>query len=203
MDAEWLNQQFYKNPNKTKAGLADKLGLEPPAVSKILKGTRQIKAQEYMLMREYFGFNSHNNIDMRYEQPSYTLEPLEHSPTLTEISNPSQNAEWVIPASILNKRTNAPPNLIKIFEVNENNMEPDFKQGENVLVDLSDQAPSPPGTFILHDGFGYMLRLCEFVPKSDPPEIKISAHKNGFHSQSLLQDDFEIIGRVIAKLQMI
>lgn len=42
------------HPKKTKAQLARLLGLEPPAVSKILAGTRQIKAQEYMKMREFF-----------------------------------------------------------------------------------------------------------------------------------------------------
>lgn len=203
MDAFWLNTQFEQNPHRTKAGLAGKLGLEPPAISKILNGTRQIKAQEYILMREYFGLGEYNEQDVQYDQSTYTLGPLNDTPTLNEISNPGQNSEWVLPANILNQRTKAPPNLIKIFEVKESVMEPDFKQGESVLVDLSDQNPSPPGTFILFDGFGYMLRSCEFVPKSNPPEIKISAAKQGFQAQTLKENDVEIIGRVIAKLQML
>ncbi len=203
MDSVWLNNQFEKHPKKSKAGLAQKLGLEPPAISKILKGTRQIKAQEYVMMREYFGLNSQNNVNTEYYQSSYTLENLEHQTSLNEISNPVQNSEWVIPANILNKRTKAPSNQIKIFEVKETNMEPDFKQGESVLVDLTDQHPSPPGAFVLFDGFGYMIRLCEFIPKSKPPKIKISATKQGFQPQILLENDVEIIGRIIAKLQML
>ena len=57
MDSQWLNRQFELYPTKTKARLADVLGLEPPAVSKILKGMRQIKAKEYALMRQYFGLS--------------------------------------------------------------------------------------------------------------------------------------------------
>lgn len=55
MDSQWLQLQFRLNPDKTKADLARALGLEPPAISKILAGNRQIKAQEYVKMREFFG----------------------------------------------------------------------------------------------------------------------------------------------------
>ena len=80
-------------------------------------------------------------------------------------------------------------------------MEPDYKRGEHVLIDMSDKKPSPPGAFIISDGFGVMLRNCEFVPHSNPPEIRISASKPSFQTQALRRDDFDIIGRVIAKLQ--
>ncbi len=113
------------------------------------------------------------------------------------------DAEWVIPASILNARTQAPSDKIKIFQVRENAMEPDFKQGEYVLVDLSDKKPSPPGVFLVSDGFGNMLRDCAFVPKVSPPAVRISAKKEGFLTQTLKLDDFLITGRVIAKLLML
>ncbi len=119
--------------------------------------------------------------------------------------NPSSgdSGDWVIPASVLNTRTQAPPEKIRIFEIGENTMEPDFRRGESVLVDLCDIKPSPPGVFLVSDGFGHMVRRCEFVPRSNPPEVKISANESGFQPQTLKLADFKIIGRVIAKLQMV
>ena len=203
MDSQWLKRQFDYNPKKSKAGLARLLKLEPPAISKILNGTRQIKAQEYNLMRQYFGLpidgqapanNTPNN--------TYRLGMLAgENNTLHESINEPDEDSWIIPAEILSTRTQTPPNQIKIFTVQESLMEPDFKRGEHVLIDLSDKTPSPPGCFIISDGFGIMLRNCEYVPNSDPAEIRVAAINTSFQTQTLQKDDFKIIGRVIAKLQ--
>ena len=202
MNAQWLLGQFDCNPEKSKAGLARHLNLEPPAISKILNGTRQIKAQEYNLMRQYFGLPIDGNHVVATPESSYRLETLAGDSTGFEDPAAAQTDDsWVIPAEILSQRTKAPPDQIKIFNVQEKLMEPEFRLGENILIDLSDNTPSPPGTFIVSDGFGVMLRFCEYVPNSNPPEIKVSAFSESFQSQILYAQDFKVIGRVIAKLQ--
>lgn len=201
MDSQWLKGQFDCNPEKSKAGLARELNLEPPAISKILNGTRQIKAQEYNQMRQYFGLPVDGEKVSIVPDNAYRLETLAGaSQGLHEADRPTEDS-WIIPAEILSQRTQAPPNQIKIFSVQENLMEPDYKRGEHVLIDLSDQNPSPPGAFIISDGFGIMLRYCEFVPHSNPPEIRISATQSSFQMQTLEHGVFDIVGRVIAKLQ--
>lgn len=201
MDSQWLKSQFAIHPDKSKIDLARALGLEPPAVSKILNGTRQIKATEYMIMREFFGMPVDGERSLK-KPPAYTIRPLDIETALNESAMLS-DAEWVIPASIVNSRTHAPPEKIRMFRVREFLMEPDFRHGEHVLVDLMDKNPSPPGAFVVSDGFGHMVRYCEFIPQSNPPEVRISAKKREFQSQTLKLDDFKIIGRVIGKLQMI
>src|SRR5262245_42565935 len=163
MDSQWLKTQFASNPGKTKAGLAETIGLEPPAISKILNGTRQIKAQEYILMREYFGLPSDGHASLKKSPATYTIKPLDGDGGFRDGQTPP--ADWVIPASILSSRTSAPADKIRIFQVRENVMEPDFRNGEYVLVDISDKKPAPPGIFIVSDGFGNMLRQCEYTPK--------------------------------------
>ena len=76
MDSQWLKEQFDCNPDKSKAGLARALNLEPPAISKILNGTRQIKAQEYNLMRQYFGLPIDGENASGIPDNSYKLETL-------------------------------------------------------------------------------------------------------------------------------
>jgi transcriptional regulator with XRE-family HTH domain len=203
MDSQWLKTQFALYPDKTKADLAKALGLEAPAISKILGGGRQIKAHEYAAMRRFFGLPVDGETAAKPYGLSYTIAPLEHDTGLGEQEQPGTEPDWVIPASILSTRTQAPPEKIKKFQVRESAMEPDFKQGEHVLIDLSDQTPSPPGVFVVSDGFGYMMRHCAFIPKTNPPEVRISATGAGFHSQILKLEDFIIVGRVIAKLQMV
>jgi transcriptional regulator with XRE-family HTH domain len=197
MDSQWLKTQFQLNPGKSKAGLAKAIGLEPPAVSKILNGARQIKAQEYMSMRKYFGLP--NDGEKAVNANSYSIPRLDGKNALNEFSH--DDADWVIPAEILSARTRTPPEQIRIFQIRESVMEPDFRHGEYVIIDLSDQKPSPPGVFIISDGFGHMVRQCAYVPKSDPAKIRVSAAASGFEAQTLEAGEFTLVGRIIAKLQ--
>lgn len=201
MDSQWLKDQFKRNPDSTKADLARALGLEPPAISKILSGTRQIKIQEYMAMRQFFGLPVEGDEAAMPNRNSVIIEPLETAAGFRE--DQAKPGAWTMPASILTQRTAAPSEQIKIFQVNENVMEPDYKKGEHVVVDLSDTNPSPPGVYIVSDGFGFMIRHCAYVPKSAPPEIKLTANQKSFQAQTLKAEEFAIIGRVIAKLQWV
>ncbi|NCT41538.1 MAG: hypothetical protein GW778_07760 [Alphaproteobacteria bacterium] len=150
MDSMWLKKQFKNNPDKSKAGLARALRLEPPAISKILSGTRQIKAHEYNQMRLYFELPVDGERSNALPKNAYRLDILAgNDQMLKEPDEELRQDSWVIPAEILSARTQAPPNQIKIFTVKETLMEPDFRRGGHVLVDLSDTLPSPPGTFII------------------------------------------------------
>ena len=201
MDFQWLQTQFDLNPDKTKAGLAKALGLEPPAISKILNGTRQIKAHEYHVMRQHFSLPVDGG---RAVSNQSVLSPLHQDVKSTHLSEGSQDdsdQSWIIPDSILNGHTKTPPENIKTFTIQESLMEPDFRRGEPVLVDLSDVLPSPPGVFIIFDGYSYLIRQCEIITALKSTEVKISARDEEFKPQCLRLDQFKIIGRVIAKLQ--
>ena len=201
MDYQWLQTQFEHNPNKSKAGLAKALGLEPPAISKILKGNRQIKAHEYVTMRRYFGLPVDGENAIASQSVLKPLSSEDQSAFLSDNADPDSGQNWVIPEEVLSQHTKASAENIKIFTIKEGNMEPDFKKGEPVLVDLSNNFPSPPGVYIISDGYSYLARQCEIVPGSKPPEIKISARDESFNPQVILLEDCQIVGRVIAKLQ--
>lgn len=205
MYSQWLKLQFDQHPKKTKKALADALGLDAPAVSKILKGTRQVKAHEYTIMRRFFGLPVDGETTVSNKN-SYIIKPLVESSDgfkdNATNTGPNDN-EWIIPSRIIERHTDAPPDKVKILEIKESLMEPDFRRGEYVVVDLSDQKPSPPGVFIVSDGFGYLLRQCEFIPNSAPPKIKISAKDRSFQPHILTHNDFNIIGRVIGKVEWI
>ncbi|PJB69826.1 MAG: hypothetical protein CO093_09550 [Alphaproteobacteria bacterium CG_4_9_14_3_um_filter_47_13] len=201
---EWLKSQFKLHPDKNKGALAKALGLEPPAISKILGGARQIKAQEYIIMRRFFGLPVDGERALRSgslpkSKNSYILEPLASG--MKDREQQGSKDQWIMPASLFESRTSAPPEKIRIFAVQENAMAPDITRGEKVLVDLSDIMPTPAGIFIVSDGLGHIIRQCEYIPHSDPPSIRLSSSNPRFKSYVTELDKAEIIGRVIAKLQ--
>ncbi|MCC6598632.1 MAG: hypothetical protein IT559_07575 [Alphaproteobacteria bacterium] len=203
MDSQWLKSQFRMMPDRTKADLARALGLEPSAISKILNDARQIKAQEYHKMRRFFGLptDGEKAVAPHNGNASCVIQPLAADTGLQEGFSGPQDGDWVLPADILSRQTKSSPESIRIFNVDDTMMEPDYRRGEPVLVDIAAKSPTPPGAFIVSDGFGYMLRYCEFIPHSTPPSVKISARNPGFEPQTLELDQFHLIGRVIAKLQ--
>lgn len=202
MDAEWLKSQLKLNPARSKADLARALGLEPSAVSKMLSGARQIKAQEYVAMRRFFGLAVEGERALRptaAAENAYVIEPL--GSALREQGADSDADAWVMPAHLFASRTKAPPEKIRIFEVHGDAMAPDFMPGTHVLVDLSDTRPSPAGEFVVSDGHGHIIRQCEYVPHSVPPQIRLSALNRKYDPYTAAQDRAGVIGRVIAKLQ--
>lgn len=62
MDAQqlkdWLCEELEKRPDINKPELATALNLEPPAVSKTLNGTRQVKAIEYVRILNFLGVSA-------------------------------------------------------------------------------------------------------------------------------------------------
>ena len=194
MDATWLKTQFQLYPDKTRADLARALALDPPAISKILAGGRQIKAHEYIAMRHFFGLPVDGA--RAVAGAGFRLQTLAQG--LSERDTPDDQDSWMMPARLLESKTQSPPEKIRIFTVRDNSMEPDFMVGSQVLVDLSDVMPSPPGVFVMSDGVGHVLRQCDVIPGETPLQINVGA-RSGV-SFRLSADKAGIIGRVIARL---
>ena len=200
VDSDWLKSQFRINPDKTKAGLAKALGLDAPAISKILAGSRQIKAHEYVGMRAYFGLPVERDKITATGRQTYTLTPLNEA-DLHDQDQAGEADAWIMPASLFEKRTKAPPEQIRIVTVQGDSMAPDFPGGDHVLVDLSDRNPSPAGVFLVSDGVGQMIRQCEHIPHAVPPTLRISARNEKYAPYEIAHDKAAILGRVIAKLE--
>jgi hypothetical protein len=115
--------------------------------------------------------------------------------------NDSLPADWVIPDMIT---PTAPQkthkNVQNTYIVTDHLMAPDFARDETILVDPLDRTPAPAGAFVVSDRFSHMVRHCEIIVDSNPPEIRVSAHDQSFNAQVLKFDDFEIVGRVVGKV---
>lgn len=52
-------------------------------------------------------------------------------------------------------------------------MVPTLQDGDAVLVDMTRQLSNPPGIIILDDGMGLAAKRVDYIPNSDPPEVRV------------------------------
>lgn len=200
MYSQWLNEQFKRNPRKKKALLAKALGLEAPAISKMLNGSRQLKAHELEIIKHFFGVVTPINISIDPHSGVYEHK-IDSSGRSFHDSRKGEDGQWLMPGHDKNKNLETQAlNNTRILKNSDDAMAPEFRNGEFVLVNTDDK--NLPGVFMISDGFSQMIRYCENLPEpEDMGQIKISAHAKNFIPQILYEDDLTIMGRVVGKVQ--
>lgn len=73
--------------------------------------------------------------------------------------------------------------------------------GDRVIVDARDRRPSPPGPFLVYDGTGLVVKLCEPVHGSDPPRIRLVSRNPSYKEYEVALDEgHAIVGRVRGRI---
>lgn len=73
--------------------------------------------------------------------------------------------------------------------------------GDRVIVDVRDRRPSPPGPFLVYDGTGFVVKLCEPVHGSDPPTVRLLSRNPTYSPYTIALDDGHlIVGRVRGRI---
>lgn len=200
MDSQWLQSQFKLHPEKKKVDLAKQLGLEAPAISKILAGMRDIKAQEYIKMRRFFGLPTDGSRSLKRKN---SIIQSYSSPQNKNALKEKQNGGWVIPKEHLPEKMGENLKNLRVFRIEDDGMAPDFKKGTFVVLDTSQTKPSPPGVFLISDGVAEIVRRCTTVAQSKPLKIKISAVNPDYETETLPFKEGILLGRIVAKLEWI
>ena len=108
---------------------------------------------------------------------------------------------WGIPVSALDQYMRD-PDAVRIIRVTGDSMSPNYRPGQRIFVDITDNTPSPPGVFIVWDGMGTVIKRCEHIMQSDPPRLLLTSDNKDYQSYELTADEAGIIGRVIGKLEL-
>lgn len=73
--------------------------------------------------------------------------------------------------------------------------------GDRVIVDARDTRPTPPGPFLVYDGTGLVVKLCEPVHGSDPPRIRLLSRNPTYTAYNIALDEGHlIVGRVRGRI---
>jgi phage repressor protein C with HTH and peptisase S24 domain len=99
---------------------------------------------------------------------------------------------------LIENELRVPPDALLAMVADGNSMEPDFKGGDQILVDTRRTSLAQPGAFCLWDGDGHVVKYLERIPESDPPRVSVvSANQALYPPRTRLLDEIRVVGRVI------
>lgn len=124
---------------------------------------------------------------------------------LTEHNGPADGRKeavlnyWELPRDFLSGHTASLPQGFRIIRVQGDSMTPEIMPGQRLLVDTNDRAPTPPGIFVVFDGFGLVVKRVYGKPFSEPPTVVISSDNEKYPPYERTLEEAHIQGRVIGE----
>lgn len=106
--------------------------------------------------------------------------------------------EWSLPADYLRSHV-ASPSAVRIIRIVGDSMEPNYAAGDRVLVDTSHLTPSPPGVYVVWDGFGLILKHVEVLAGRQPAVARLSSDNPAYAPYEAAVSDIQVQGRVVGK----
>ena len=109
-----------------------------------------------------------------------------------------ENDEVGDPFSVTYHDTVEEPANLRILKVYDDSMEPDIREGDRVVVDLSHQQPAAGGTFLLRLGDELVVRQVEAAHGDGPDaRLRLIAANPDYAPCSPLAQDVRVIGKVV------
>lgn len=107
------------------------------------------------------------------------------------------NAEWLFPEQYLRNEVHVAPNRTLIMPVVGDSMDPSYRPGDRVLVDLSQSTLMEDTVYVISfdDGPPQIKRL-QRVPRSKPPQVRIISDNAALETDVVPLDEIRIVGRV-------
>lgn len=99
---------------------------------------------------------------------------------------------------LIERELRAPPESLLAMIAEGNSMEPDFRGGDQILVDTRRKSLAQPGAFCLWDGDGHVIKFLERIPDSEPPKVRVVSANGGLYEpRERLLEEINLIGRVV------
>ena len=190
-DQDWINGLFDKNPDAQNVGLADKMGVGRPVITKIRNGTRKIKFAEVAIIREYFDQFSNNNENQ--------LDSWKNA-AIPKISGPIQTPDGETANYALTRAQSIPfwdntqEGQLAYFEVKEESLTPDFNPGDKIIVDLGKNTVSTAGVYLINHQNRACVCFIDLLPDRIN-EVSIRVGHNEDDKYTLPVGELKIIGQ--------
>jgi phage repressor protein C with HTH and peptisase S24 domain len=91
----------------------------------------------------------------------------------------------------------APPDRLLAMVAEGNSMEPEFRGGDQILVDTRRVSLAQPGAFCLWDGDGHVIKFLQRVQGSDPPRVRVISANDIYEPEERLLEEINLVGRVV------
>ena len=96
-------------------------------------------------------------------------------------------------------RGGAAPENLRIIQVRGDSMEPEMREGDRIVVDISRKTPATGETFVLWDGNGIVVKKVDAAPceGNGPRRIRLISENPDYPTYSPLAQDVHVIGKVL------
>jgi len=201
--------ELRKSKGLTLAQLADKTGSTAQQIGRLEKGERRLttdwmekiaKALE-VLPEDLMSPNHGERVvipEISFQTNADGSQVKTKNPNVAESDNVL--SEWSLPKQLLANQVGS-DSTMRIIQVMGDSMQPEFNPGDRVMVNTADRLPSPPGVFVLWDGFGLIIKRCEMVPHSNPARVILSSANANYATYEMNATELDIQGRVVGKWQ--
>lgn len=86
---------------------------------------------------------------------------------------------------------------LRMLYVRGDSMEPTLCNDDLLLIDTEKKLPTPPGIFVLYDGFGLVAKRLELIKDGTQKSLRIVSDNPQYQTYERGMDDVSIIGRVV------
>lgn len=199
-----------KRHNIPHSEIAAVLGRDRSAATKLLGGKRGVKIGEveglealiakYEADRGEGEFVRSDSLDQLYHD-GLVLDyvPVEILPTFAGAgpggTGDGDRRRALLPRALVQELHASPDDLL-VIEIRGTSMEPDFKQGDQILIDKRDRNTRFGGPFAIYDGDTFILKNVERLPGEDG-RLRVFSTNGGFSDWIAHVDDVHIEGRPV------
>lgn len=182
----------------TQRALAEALGIEDNKVSKMRSGERLFKAAELIKAQNWLG-QAENQIEPTIAAAPEYVE-VEVLPTFAGMggggTGDGDRGMALVPRALIIDVLRGKPTDFLLVNVRGDSMEPDFRHGDQILVDKRDTSPAQPGPFALWDG-DWGEYVVKNVERSRSGEVRIFSSNTKYTAESGQAEATSIIGRPV------
>lgn len=115
----------------------------------------------------------------------------------TIVSQEFEQERYFFRRSWIKDHLGTQPSDLRLLFVRGDSMEPTLNHNDIILVDTTKKTASPPGVFVLFDGFGLVAKRMEVVGEQDSNRLRIISDNPQYTTYERSIEETFVIGRVV------
>lgn len=182
--------------------LAEAIGIEENKVSKMRSGERQFKAAELLKAQAWLARLEDGDHAVAGDvlDPQIDYVEVEVLPTFAGMggggTGEGDREVALVPRALVEDVLRGKPADFLLINVRGDSMEPDFRHGDQILIDRRETTPAQPGPFALWDG-EWGEYVVKNVERSRAGEVRIFSSNPKYTAEVAPSEATRIIGRPV------
>jgi hypothetical protein len=173
--------------------IADAIGRSRPVAVQIMHGNRPLKAHEMAPLERLL-----EGHDRGEHAESDRYVPVEVLPTYAGMGgggmlDPHTRETALLPRALIEDTLRGRPFDFLVVPTRGDSMEPDFFQGDQVLIDRRDRNPTQPGPFALRVDDAFVMKNVEHVGRG----LRVFSTNPKYSTEVVDPEQVEILGRPV------